>query len=126
MKTRLQHWKIAGSVAVVTGLLALGGCTSTQMGGMGMGSLSGGALKVTLAGSNEVPPVTTSATGTGTITIKDDRSVSGSITVTGMTPTAAHIHEGAAGTNGPVIVPMTKSGDNMFVFPATAKLTDAQ
>ena len=126
MKTSLQQWKIAGSVAVVTGLLAIGGCTSTQMGGMGMGSMSGGAMNVTLTGSNEVPPVTTSAKGTGTITIKDDHTVSGSITVTGMTPTAAHIHEGAAGANGPVIVPMTKSGDNMFVFPATAKMTDAQ
>ena len=126
MKTSLQQWKIAGSVAVVTGLLAIGGCTSTQMGGMGMGSMSGGAMNVTLTGSNEVPPVTTSAKGTGTITIKDDRTVSGSVTVTGMTPTAAHIHEAAPGANGPVIVPMTKSGDNMFVFPATAKLTDAQ
>ncbi len=126
MKTSLQQWKIAGSVAVVTGLLAIGGCTSTQMGGMGMGSMSGGAMNVTLTGSNEVPAVTTSAKGTGTIPIKDDHTVSGSITVTGMTPTAAHIHEAAAGANGPVIVPMTKSGDNMFVFPATAKLTDAQ
>jgi len=124
MKTGLQHWKIAGSIAVVTGLLALAGCA--QMGGMGMGTMSGGAMNVSLSGSSEVPPVTTSAKGTGTITIKDDRTVSGSVTVTGMTPTAAHIHEGASGANGPVIVPMTKSGDNMFVFPATAKLTDAQ
>ena len=124
MKTGLQHWKIAGSIAVVTGLLALAGCA--QMGGMGMGTMSGGAMNVSLSGSSEVPPVTTSAKGTGTITIKDDRTVSGSVTVTGMTPTAAHIHEGALGANGPVIVPMTKSGDNMFVFPATAKLTDAQ
>jgi hypothetical protein len=121
MKTSLQHWRIAGSAAVVTGLLALGGCT-----GMGMGSMSGGAMNVTLSGSNEVPAVNTGAKGTGTITIKDDRTVSGSITVTGMTPTAAHIHEAAPGANGPVIVPMVKSGDNTFIFPATAKLTDAQ
>jgi hypothetical protein len=126
MKTGLQHWKIAVSAAVMTGLLALAGCQSSQMGGMGKGTMSGGAMNVSLTGSNEVPAVTTSAKGTGTITIKDDRTVSGSVTVTGMTPTAAHIHEGAPGANGPVIVPMTKSGDTMFVFPATAKLTDAQ
>src|ERR1700682_3629748 len=117
MKTSLHHWRIAGSMAFVTGLLALGGCTSQQMAGMGMKSMSGGAMNVTLSGSNEVPPVNSAAKGTGTITIKDDRTVSGSVTVTGMAPTAAHIHEGAPGANGPVIVPMVKSGDNMFVFP---------
>ena len=126
MNTSLHRWKIAGSMAFVTGLLALGGCTSQQTGGMGMKSMSGGAMNVTLSGSNEVPPVNTAAKGTGTITIKDDRTVSGSITVTGMAPTAAHIHEAAPGANGPVIVPMIKSGDNMFVFPATAQMTEAQ
>src|SRR5438552_18350480 len=109
MKTSLQQWKIAGSVAVVTGLLAIGGCTSSQMGGMGMGSMSGGAMNVTLTGSNEVPPVTTSAKGTGTITIKDDHTVSGSITVTGMTASAAHIPEAATATEGPGIAPTANS-----------------
>ena len=44
----------------------------------------------------------------------------------GMTATAAHIHEGATGSNGPVIVPFTKTGDNTFEAPAGAKFTDAQ
>lgn len=52
--------------------------------------------------------------------------MSAHITVTGMTATASHIHEGAAGTNGPVIVPFTKTADNTFDAPAGAKLTDAQ
>ena len=117
METSLQRLRIATSLALATGLLALASYTSMAM---------GDAMKITLAGSNEVPPVTTSATGSGTITINDDRSVSGSVTVTGMTPTAAHIHEAAMGVNGPVIVPMTKTGDNTFTFPANAKLTDAQ
>ena len=82
--------------------------------------------QIVLSGSNEVPPVTTSASGTGTVTINPDHSVSASITVTGMTATASHIHEGAAGANGPVIVPFTKSGDNTFTAPAGAKLTDSQ
>ena len=43
-----------------------------------------------------------------------------------MNATASHIHEGAAGTNGPVIVPFTKSADNTFVAPDGAKLTEAQ
>ena len=37
----------------------------------------------------------------------------------------AHIHEGAAGANGPVIVPLTKDGDT-YKVPAGAKLTSAQ
>jgi hypothetical protein len=85
-----------------------------------------GGQQVTLSGANEVPPVTTSASGTGTVAIKDDGSVSASIAVTGMTATAAHIHEGAAGENGKVIVPFTKSGDNAFVAPPGAKLTESQ
>ena len=120
METSLQRLRIATSLALATGLLAFVACTSMPMAAMG------NAMKITLAGSNEVPPVTTSATGSGTITINDDHSVSGSVTVTGMTPTAAHIHEAAMGVNGSVIVPMTKTGDNTFTFPANAKLTDAQ
>jgi hypothetical protein len=83
-------------------------------------------VKVTLAGDQEVPPIQTSATGAGTITVKDDKTVSGSITFKGMAPTAAHIHEAAPGKNGGVIIPLTKSGDNGFTVPAGAKLTDAQ
>jgi CHRD domain-containing protein len=83
------------------------------------------AMKVQLTGAQEVPPVTGSASGSGTITIDDDGSVSGSVTASGFTPTAAHIHTGAAGKNGPVIVPFTKNGDT-FSAPAGAKLTPDQ
>jgi hypothetical protein len=81
---------------------------------------------LTLAGSNEVPPVTTTATGTAMVTIGDDRSVKATVTATGMTATASHIHMAAAGANGPVIVPFTKSGDNAFSAAADAKLTEEQ
>jgi CHRD domain len=83
-------------------------------------------LKVSLSGDQEVPPVTTSASANGTITVSPNKSVSGSITVSGMQPTAAHIHEGAQGENGAVIIPLTKSSDNTWAVPAGAKLTDAQ
>jgi hypothetical protein len=84
------------------------------------------ALRLSLSGANEVPPVTTAATGSGTITIGADRTVRGSISVTGMTPTAAHIHTGPAGANGPVIIPLTRGGETTFNVPADAKLSDAQ
>ncbi len=58
--------------------------------------------------------------------IDADRSVRVTVSVAGMTPTASHIYEGAAGANGPVIVPFTKISDNVFVAPEGAQLTDAQ
>ena len=41
-------------------------------------------VKVTLSGDQEVPPVKTEGKGSGTITIADDGSVSGSVTTTGV------------------------------------------
>jgi hypothetical protein len=83
-------------------------------------------LKVSLSGDQEVPPVSTSASGNGTITVSPNKSVTGNITVSGMEPTAAHVHEAARGENGPVIIPLTKSSDTTWSVPAGAKLTDAQ
>ncbi|MBN9462437.1 MAG: CHRD domain-containing protein [Burkholderiales bacterium] len=83
-------------------------------------------MKLTLKGSDEVPAVTTSAAGSGTITVGSDKSVSGSVTTTGVAGTMAHIHEGAAGANGPVIIPLTKEGSDKWVVPSGSKLTDAQ
>lgn len=118
-----------GSVAAL-GLalaLALGGCgMMDRMSDKMTPSSSSGGEKVTLSGASEVPPVQTSASGTGTVSVGADKSVKVDITVSGMQPTAAHIHEGAAGANGPVIVPLQKRGDNQFVTADGARLTDAQ
>jgi hypothetical protein len=82
-------------------------------------------IKVTLSGDQEVPPVKSAGAGTGSIIIGTDRTVSGSVTSTGIAGTAAHIHEAAPGKNGPVILPLTKDGDT-YAVPTGAKLTDAQ
>jgi hypothetical protein len=82
--------------------------------------------EVRLTGAEEVPPVRTAATGTGTITIGEDRSVSATIRTQGVNGVAAHIHEAAAGQNGPVIVPMKKTGDNEWSTEPGAKLTESQ
>jgi hypothetical protein len=92
---------------------------------MGVGAVSAADVMVTLSGSQEVPPVTTSATGSGTITVAADQSISGSIKTTGIKGTAAHIHMAASGANGPVIVPLTKDGDNGWAVGPGAKLQDA-
>lgn len=81
---------------------------------------------MTLSAAQEVPPNPSTASGKSTIMVGPDKMVTGSIEVMGMTPTMAHIHEAAKGSNGPVIVPFVKSGENAFAPGPGAKLTDAQ
>jgi hypothetical protein len=100
-------------------LLIVVGCATTN-------GMSQQGIKVTLSGDQEVPPVKTLAAGNGTIVISSDKSVSGSITTTGINATAAHIHEAAAGKNGPVLVPLTKTSDSTWSVAPGAKLIDAQ
>ena len=121
MSTKLGKRRLIAAMAAIAAVTVFGACTSMgQMGGMS------NTQQLTLTGAGEVPPVTTSASGTAAVTINPDRSVSVKVTVTGMTATASHIHEGAAGANGPVIVPFTKTGDNAFASPDGAKLTESQ
>ena len=109
---RRSLWASVGVAAVL-----LAGCADMSM---------SHAMKLSLSGSQEVPPVSTSGSGTGTITIGDDKSVSGSVTTTGVNGVAAHIHMGAPGKNGPVIIPLTKSGASTWSVPAGAMLKDDQ
>ena len=106
------------AAAVLAGTLGASGCAQMQMEATGQ--------QVRLWGSNEVPPVTTQAYGTGVVNIATNRSVSVTLSVLDMAPTAAHIHEGAAGANGPVIVTLTKISERDFVAPPNAQLTEAQ
>jgi hypothetical protein len=83
-------------------------------------------VKVSLNGAEETPPVTTTASATGTITIAKDKSVSGSIKSVGMDGTVAHIHVGAPGQSGPPIITLEKGADGVWSVPAGSKLTDEQ
>ena len=82
-------------------------------------------IQVTLTGDQEVPPVKSQGSGSGTITIGADHTVSGSITTKGIAGTMAHIHEAPPGKSGPVVIPLTKKEDT-YTVPADAKLSDAQ
>lgn len=82
--------------------------------------------KVTLSGKEEVPAVETTATGTGTITVGADKSVSGSVTTKGIEGVAAHIHQAAMGKNGPPIVALEKGADGVWNVPKGSKLTEEQ
>ena len=90
------------------------------------GSVLSDEVKVTLGGDQEIPPVTTAATGTGTLTVGADKSVSGGVTISGVAVTVAHIHEAAAGKNGPIVIPLSKTSDTVWTVPPGTKLTDAQ
>ena len=119
-------FRAAIPAAVVSAALALAGCETMSSAWDSTKAVFTGT-KVTLSGAEQNPPVTTSASGSGTITVKDDKTVSGSIKTTGITATAAHIHMGAPGRNGPISVGLTRGSDgNTWTVPAGAKLTDEQ
>lgn len=66
-------------------------------------------IAVPMNGAQEVPPVATAGTGLGNLTVNTlTGAISGVVNFSGLaTPsTAGHIHMGAVGVNGPVIVPL--------------------
>ena len=79
-----------------------------------------------LTGSQEVPPVETKASATSSITVGEDMAVTGSVMVSGMVATVAHIHEGAPGVSGPPIVTLVKASDTQWSVPANTKLSAEQ
>ena len=119
-------FRAAVPAMVASAVLALAGCETMSSAWDSTKAMFSGS-NVTLSGGEQVPPVTTSASGSGTITVKDDKSVSGSVKTSGVTGTAAHIHMAAPGRTGPVIVTLTKGSDgSTWSVPDGAKLTDAQ
>jgi hypothetical protein len=119
MNAKVGKRRLIATMAIMAVATVLGACTS-------MGPMGSNTQTLTLSGANEVPPVASTASGSATVTINPDRSVAVKVSVSGMNATASHIHEGAAGANGPVIVPFTKTGDNTFASADGAKLTESQ
>jgi hypothetical protein len=111
--------KFAASFKVVA--LALAALFAT-----GVSTAIGADVAVKLTGDQEVPPVASTASGIGTIVVKDDKTVSGSIKTSGIDGTMAHIHLAEPGKNGPPIITLTKTTDNTWSVPAGAALTDDQ
>jgi hypothetical protein len=121
MKTLQNNIRLCLTVALASAALLIAGCS-----GMNNKSTANPA-PLALTGAQEVPPVQTMATALSTVRIADDKTVSGSITTTGIVGTMAHVHiSKAVNTNGPVIVPLTKTADNVFTVPDGAKISDDQ
>jgi hypothetical protein len=112
-------WRSLWASGVAAAALLAAACAQTS-------APARSGANVILSGNQEVPPVSTAATGNGTIRVLMDKSVSGSVMTSGVAGTAAHIHEGAPGQNGPVIIPLTKTADNEWSVPAGIRLNDTQ
>lgn len=104
------------ALLALVGGLAAGGFTAIQA----------ADVAVKLTGDQEVPAVASTATGGGTIVIKADKSVSGSIKTIGIDGTVAHIHLAEPGKNGPPIITLLKTADHTWSVPPGAQLTDDQ
>ena len=80
----------------------------------------------TLSGAQEVPAVTTTATGTFDATYNTDTKIlTYTVTYTGITPTAWHIHREAVGVTGPVVFNFGQTFTSPF-NATTIALTTAQ
>ena len=96
----------------------LGAATFAALGTLGMAATAGGTvateathggrpLHATLLPQNSVPPVASSGSGTALVTLNQGQGeVCWDISVQGLTTPVilAHIHQGTAGVNGPVVV----------------------
>ena len=120
MQVYAQILKRALWLGVPAFALLLAGCESTPSTLSSMGGEPG--VQVDLGGSQEVPPVSVPGSASGTITVSSDGTISGSITTSEVAAVAVHIHRGAIVKNGPVIVPLKKTGDNTWSVPEGARL----
>jgi len=81
--------------------------------------------KATLRGTNEVPPTTSTGTGTATLTYNlESKIFNVSVAYSGLTLTVAHIHKGAFGTNGGPVFPFVVTASPLIL--TSAALTAAQ
>ena len=77
-----------------------------------------------LDGGQEVPPVSTAARGTACFRLTPSLGLSYVVATSGLQGTAAHIHRAAAGSNGPVLFPLT--GGPAIWRGVTAPLSQSQ
>ena len=112
--------KLFLGIAVLVSVVTLASCSS-----MPDWMPGSGAMKVSLTGTEEVPPLNVPGSGSGSFRVASDGTITGSVTTKDVQGTMAHIHRGAKGQNGPIVVPLDKNGDT-YTVPAGRKLTPQQ
>jgi hypothetical protein len=71
-----------------------------------------------LSGAAERPaPTASTATGSGSLTVNANRTITYSLNATGMTPTAQHIHGPASAENAAGIIVSVSLGNNLTLAP---------
>lgn len=91
-----------------------------------MGYALAATIHVPLRGRQEVPAVKSAAYGEGTVTVLADHTLRAEVIVHGVKPTMVHIHEGAAGANGPPIIWLKPAGGDVWRVAPGTKLTPAE
>uniref|UniRef100_UPI00374D5D61 CHRD domain-containing protein n=1 Tax=Undibacterium sp. TaxID=1914977 RepID=UPI00374D5D61 len=105
----------SSKVSRLVGRLLMAGLTvalvSCANGGfMNKSSSATTTFNVPLKGSSEVPPNDSTASGNAKLVLDNaTKALTVNVTTTGITGTAAHIHQGAVGANGGVIIPFAES-----------------
>jgi CHRD domain len=109
--------------------------------GLGAALLAAGCAgkpMTSLSGSQQVPPVTTNASGVTDISARPSKcpaavsggatcpTLHGNVWTSNVAATGAHIHQGAVGQNGPVIVPLVKTSENVWAVPYGSTITEDQ
>src|SRR5262249_30834930 len=123
-----KKWRLLGVLGMA--VLIAGGCAAGT-------STTSGQPVTRLTGQQEVPPVGGNLSGSTDVHLTLTRCPTaaagggycpqafGTVTVDGFTPTAAHIHRGKAGANGPVGVTLTKTRPHPLHGPARTFVSDA-
>ena len=113
----MSKW-LAGLCATVIAFVAL------SIGGV---ALAQSGLTASLTGAAEKGGGDADGTGSATVTLTSDTELSYTLDVTGITlpAAAAHIHKGAAGVNGPVVVPFPAAPDASGKASGTATVDAA-
>lgn len=120
-------------VLAVTALI-VSGCSMSSRSGEGRATTTqtgstapvGDSRPATLAGGQEVPPVNSQASGVSSIHVLGDKVITGSVQTSNIDGTAAHIHQGKPGENGPVIIPLVKTAPNVWSVQPNTILSSGQ
>ena len=97
-------------------VLGMNSCSSDDDDNGGGGTPASTTYRATLTGASEVPSNASTATGTATLSFNNTTKIFNlTVTYSGMTATAAHVHKGAVGVSGGPVFPITVTASPMYL-----------